>query len=116
MTLPPSSSPMTSLDLLHSSATPVRITKMETVVADGTNVTALSALVASADQINLLYQVTTTSLGQFVRSINGYGPEGAAGWQYAVNGQIPQEAAANFKLKNGDKLQWFYGNPGISPY
>ncbi len=85
-------------------------------VSDTGNVTALSAMISSADQINLLYQVTSTSLGQFVKSINGYGPDGAAGWQYAVNGQIPQEAAANFVLHSGDKLQWFYGNPGISPY
>ncbi len=85
-------------------------------VSDTGNMTALGALISSADQINLLYQITSTSLGQFVKSVNGYGPDGAAGWQYAVNGQVPQEAAANFVLHSGDRLQWFYGNPGISPY
>ncbi len=80
------------------------------------NQTALQALVAAAGRINLLYQIQQTGLGEFVKSINGYGPAGTSGWQYAVNGTVPQSPAANYNLSGGDSLQWFYGAPSSTPY
>jgi hypothetical protein len=80
------------------------------------NETPLQALVSAAGQINLLYQITPTGLGQFVKSIDGYGPVGISGWQYAVNGTVPAIGAGSFSLHDQDTVQWFYGAPGTSPY
>ncbi len=78
--------------------------------------TPLQALVIVAGQINLLYTIKQTGLGQFVESIDGYRPSGSSGWQYAVNGTIPQVGASDYTLKSGDRVQWFYGAPGTSPF
>jgi len=80
------------------------------------NKTALEALIASANQINLLYEIKQTGLGQFVSSIDGYRPTGVNGWQYAVNGSVPSIGAADYILMGQDTLQWFYGAPGSLPY
>ena len=78
--------------------------------------TPLQALIMAAGQISLLYTIKQTGLGQFVQNIDGYGPSGSSGWQYAVNGTVPQVGASDYSLKPGDRVQWFYGAPGISPY
>lgn len=31
-------------------------------------------------------------------------------WQYKVNGVMPQIGADQFKLKNGDSIEWFFGS------
>jgi len=81
-----------------------------------TNQTALSALTTAAAQINLLYQIKQTSLGQFVQSIDGYVNSGTSGWQYAVNGTVPATGAENYVLHSGDTLQWFYGAANSNPF
>jgi hypothetical protein len=81
-----------------------------------TNLTALQAMQSSANQINLLYEIKQTGLGQFVQNINGYGNSGTKGWQYAVNGTVPTLGAAEYILHSNDKLQWFYGEAGSSPF
>ena len=78
--------------------------------------TAMDALITAAGQINLLYEIKPTSFGPFVRSIDGYAPSGSSGWQYAVDGTVPNVGAADFRLHSGDTVQWFYGGPGTSPY
>jgi hypothetical protein len=83
---------------------------------NSSNPTALDSLTTAAAQINLLYEIKNTSLGQFVYSINGYAPSGASGWQYAVNSIVPNSGAANYQIKNGDRIQWFYGQPNTQPY
>ncbi len=78
--------------------------------------TALQTLTFSANQINLLYEIKQTGFGQFVYSINGYKPVGTSGWQYAVNGSIPNTSAADYVLSNQDSVQWFYGAPNSASY
>ena len=80
------------------------------------NETALQALLAACGQINLIYDIQSTTLGQFVKSIDGYRPSGTSGWQYAVNGIVPAEGAATYVLHANDWLLWFYGPAGSSPY
>ncbi|MBX4186980.1 MAG: DUF4430 domain-containing protein [Candidatus Doudnabacteria bacterium] len=80
------------------------------------NKTVLQALTAAADQINLLYQIKQTGLGQFVSNINGYANSGIDGWQYAVNGIVPATGAADYVLHDQDRVQWFYGPANSLPY
>ncbi len=78
--------------------------------------TALDGMVSASNRINLLYQIKQTSLGQFVDSIDGYKSSGSSGWQYAVNGTIPDRGASEYPLQAADTVQWFYANPGSSAY
>lgn len=80
------------------------------------NEKALTALTDAANQINLMYEIKQTALGQFVSSIDGYRSAGTSGWQYAVNGTVPAQGAADYALKPGDQVQWFYGPAGSNPY
>lgn len=77
---------------------------------------AIGTLIAAAQEINLLYEVQGQTAGPFVHTVNGYIPNGASGWLYAVNGALPNVSAADYVLKPGDRVQWYYGAPGASPY
>ncbi len=77
---------------------------------------AIGTLVNAAKEINLLYEIKGLGLGPFVHTINGYAPLGSSGWQYAVNGTAPTASSADYVLKSGDVVQWFYGPPNTLPY
>ncbi len=38
--------------------------------------------------------------------------EGMAGWMYVVNGWTPNYGAAQYKIREGDEIIWFYGGYG----
>ncbi len=76
----------------------------------------LSVLQNAATQNNFQLNVIQTGLGAFVRSIGGIEPSGTSGWQYAVNGTVPAVGANSFTVKNGDRINWFFGPPGTRPY
>ncbi len=78
--------------------------------------TALQALVTAMDEINLLYEIQSTSFGPFVKTVDGYRPSGTSGWLYAVNGSIPQMGSNDYQIHAGDQIQWFYGGPSTNPY
>lgn len=67
--------------------------------------TALGALQAATS----LYEMN----GSMVTSIYGYGNKGTNGWMYTVNGIIPNEMAEKVKLKEGDKVIWYYSISGM---
>jgi len=73
-------------------------------------------VLAALQQSEILTQVNQTGLGAFVYSIGGIAPAGTSGWQYAVNGTAPSVGADQYILHSGDRVQWFYGPPGTSPY
>jgi hypothetical protein len=85
-------------------------------VTYSTNLSALGVMESAANQINLLYQIKETGLGRFVQSINGYQNSGINGWQYAVNGTVPNVGASEYILHDNDRVQWFYGAPNSNPY
>lgn len=121
--LPTPPVPVTTAPIIAYSAQAIHITITypgnQIFVGDvnySSSATALSALTTAAAQINLLYQIKQTGLGQFVQSIDGYGTSGTSGWQYAVDGIVPATGAADFSLHDGDNVQWFYGAPGTNPY
>lgn len=44
----------------------------------------------------------------FVEEVAGLRNKGQSGWMYKVNGEIPMVAADEKKLKNGDRVIWWY--------
>jgi hypothetical protein len=80
------------------------------------NPRAIGTLIKAAQEINLLYEIRGLSFGPFVHTINGYAPSGSSGWLYAVNGTTPSVSAADYVLRPGDRVQWFYGDGSIQPY
>jgi hypothetical protein len=115
-TTPPANPPSTPSNAVH-----VTITYPDNKIFVGnvtysSNLTALAAMISASYQINLLYNVKQTGLGQFVESIDGYKPTGTSGWQYAVNGTVPTQGAADYILHAQDNLQWFYGAANSNPY
>lgn len=84
-------------------------------VSANSSLTAFSALAEAAKSGGFTYVAKSTALGTFVESIAGISPQGDKGWMYAVNGAKPSVGAAQYVLKSGDKLVWFYGSPGDAP-
>ena len=67
--------------------------------------TAYDALLATGVEVD--------GTPSYVTSINGVG-EGlagsASGWMYMVNDEVPQVAANEYELKDGDAVVWYYGS------
>lgn len=61
------------------------------------------------------HKITDTSFGPYVESIAGFAGSGSAGWMYAVNGTKPGVGAAEYILKNGDEVIWFFDNFDTGP-
>lgn len=56
--------------------------------------------------------------GSWITSIYGIKNEGIGGWMFNVNGKVPNVGANQVKLKEGDKVIWFYNPDGykeVSP-
>lgn len=77
---------------------------------------AIGTLIQAAKETNLLYEIKGLSFGPFVHAINGYVPSGVNGWLYSVNGSLPNVSSADYELKPGDSVKWYYGGPNTSPY
>ncbi|MBI4049436.1 MAG: DUF4430 domain-containing protein [Candidatus Doudnabacteria bacterium] len=118
--LTPSPSPAPSLTPPPTNQASIGVTYSSTRIFSGnitpSTWTALGALQAASSDGNFSVDVTNTALGSFVRSIAGFEPAGSSGWQYAVNGTVPNVGAATYQIKTGDQVQWFYGPPNTQPY
>jgi len=63
----------------------------------------------------LASELTLNSLmGLYVKSISGIKAVADLGWKVVVNGI--QVNPFDYRLKNGDRVEWFYGGPGTHPY
>jgi len=61
--------------------------------------------------IDIEYKQTQFSAGCYIESIGGIGEFDCgktSGWLYKVNGEMPNVAASNYILKNGDKVEFLY--------
>lgn len=67
--------------------------------------TVLGALQAATDR----YKVK----GNMITSIFEIKNEGLNGWIYSLNGQVPSTFADETKIKEGDKIVWYYSNHGM---
>ena len=74
--------------------------------------TALQVLKQALDKEQIQYVIKEESWGQYIKSIAGQEEAslgGWDGWMYKVNGEAPQVGASDYKLKDGDELQFYYG-------
>lgn len=60
---------------------------------------------------NILMEVSFTGKSAYIEGIDNLyefscGP--LSGWTYAVNGQVPQVSCSDYKIKDGDRIQWRY--------
>lgn len=82
-----------------------------TVSLEMGNANAFTALKATG------LQCKTRAGNSYVSSINGeaefdHGP--TSGWKYKVNGTIPNAAAIDCEIKEGDKVEWWYASTAES--
>ena len=72
---------------------------------------ALDILKKSLDQSKIKYEITESSYGPYVSSINDEKAGtlgGYDGWMYEVNGKSPEVGAGSYILNDGDKVKFFY--------
>jgi Domain of unknown function (DUF4430) len=70
--------------------------------------TALDALEAASLAGEFYYHVTQFSFGPFVDQVGRFGSTAADGWVYKVNGVSPDVGAAQYTLKAGDRVLWYW--------
>jgi hypothetical protein len=73
--------------------------------------TAADVLKRAAKAHRLSYEIRGSGAMTYVEGIDGLyefddGP--ASGWKYRVNGKVPDVGSGSYKLKPGDRLEWFY--------
>jgi hypothetical protein len=73
-----------------------------------TGATALDALETASLVGEFYYHVTQFSFGPFVDQIGRFGSTATDGWVYKVNGVSPDVGAAQYTLKEGDRLLWYW--------
>ena len=92
-----------SIDGLYN-AKQVAITGNETALG------VLQEASAGDSQVRLSTKVYA-GLGTLVDGLNGIkNGTGKKYWQYKVNGMMPQIGAGQYKLKDGDSIDWFFGS------
>ncbi len=67
---------------------------------------------SSLDHTDLDY--TANADNSFVESIKAISNKGLDGWMYAVNGVLPEVAAVNKTLVDGDEVLWYYSKSAAS--
>ncbi|MDD4271200.1 MAG: DUF4430 domain-containing protein [Patescibacteria group bacterium] len=83
-------------------------TKYETKIKAGGSAYELMEVLKQENKINFAGK-NYSGLGFFVEEINGLknNPAGE-NWLYYVNGQLSPVGISNYKLKNGDVIEWKY--------
>ncbi|MEW6611025.1 MAG: DUF4430 domain-containing protein [Patescibacteria group bacterium] len=71
--------------------------------------TALNIIHAAASVCGFTYEITQTSLGPYLKTINNDTAEGTKGWLYRVNGVLLNVGAADYLLKGRDEVWWHFG-------
>jgi hypothetical protein len=80
--------------------------------------TALDALEAASLAGEFYYHVTQFSFGPFVDQIGRFASTPADGWVYKVNGVSPDVGAAQYTLKDRDRVLWYwtpFSGPAATP-
>jgi hypothetical protein len=75
---------------------------------------ALVALDAASTLGEFYFGLTTSSFGTYVSQIGRYPAAGSAGWVFKVNGASPPVGADQVKLKDGDRVLWYFAQFGIA--
>lgn len=77
--------------------------------------TALDIVKTAKDQCGYTYSTKDTSFGPYLEKINQDQASGTVGWQYMVNWQSPSVGAADYNLKSGDEVLWYFANFDAKP-
>jgi hypothetical protein len=79
--------------------------------------TALGALEAASRKGEFFYRLRALSFGLFVDRIGRFPSGGSSGWVYKVNGVSPPVGAADYVLREGDRVVWYFARfgPGGGP-
>jgi hypothetical protein len=78
----------------------------------GTN--ALETLLGAARAGEFYAHVTTLSFGPYVDQIGYYPAAGETGWVFKVNGVSPPVGADQVKLRDGDRVLWYFAQFGVA--
>jgi|Deesub1362B_J571_1020462.scaffolds.fasta_scaffold00065_9 outer membrane protein assembly factor BamB len=76
---------------------------------------ALAALIKASEKGKFSVTVANSTWGLYVENIGNIQPQGWDGWMYCVNGIMPDKSSPDYRLKDGDVVEFFYGSWGISP-
>lgn len=60
----------------------------------------------------LYYHVTVSSFGSYVDQVGRYGGSASSGWVFKVNDASPPVGADQVKLRDGDRVLWYYADFG----
>jgi len=77
----------------------------------GIDDTAFSVLKNTVEKENINLETKQYDFGVFVKKIGEFESTAKKSWIYFVNGESGQIAADQYKLKNGDKVEWKYVLP-----
>ncbi len=77
--------------------------------------TALDIIQAGADFCGYTYFIEQTSWGPYLKKINTEESRDLIGWLYFVNSGLPAVGAADYILKPGDEVLWYFGEWGWEP-
>jgi hypothetical protein len=81
----------------------------ETVCSGSTQgPTALDIVKNASAQCGFTYNITATAYGPYLDKINTDLASGNTGWQYTVNNTPPSVGAADYTLKTGDSVLWYF--------
>ena len=69
---------------------------------------ALDALNAASLRGEFYYHLAQSSFGQYVDQIGRYPAAGNSGWVFKVNGASPPVGASAVRLKDGDRVLWYW--------
>jgi hypothetical protein len=76
--------------------------------------TALGALESASVAGEFFYELQSLSFGLFVDRIGRYPGGGESGWAYKVNDVSPPVGAAEYVLKDGDRVLWYWATFGAA--
>jgi len=77
--------------------------------------TALDLVKNAATTCGYVYTVQDSAFGQYLSAVAGESAQGMSGWLYFVDYVSPVVGAADYILKTGDDVLWYYGEWGFNP-
>ena len=88
----------------------------ETICAGKTQgPTALDIIKNASATCGFTYHIQQASFGQYLDKINNDQATGQTGWMYLVNNSYADVGAADYSLKTGDEVVWYFGDYGWQP-
>lgn len=85
--------------------------KLETGYSWQDEKTVFDALAEITEKEDIKIETQQYDFGVFVKNINGRESTAERAWIYFVNGESGQVAADQYKLKDGDVVEWKYITP-----